>query len=56
MGIGREVAISYTISKDVAITSFLSIPISKSGTSDLGNLQTLCLDCNLGKSNRLPSA
>jgi hypothetical protein len=32
------------------------IPISKGGTSDLGNLQTLCQDCNLGKSNRLPSA
>ncbi len=31
-------------------------PISKGGTSDLGNLQTLCQDCNLGKSNRLPSA
>ena len=30
------------------------IPISKGGTSDLGNLQTLCQDCNLGKSNRLP--
>jgi hypothetical protein len=28
------------------------IPISKGGTSDLGNLQTLCQDCNLGKSNR----
>ena len=32
------------------------IPISKGGTSDLGNLQTLCQDCNLGKSNRLPTA
>ena len=32
------------------------IPISKGGTSDLGNLQTLCQDCYLGKSNRLPSA
>ena len=32
------------------------IPVSKGGTSDLGNLQTLCQDCNLGKSNRLPSA
>jgi hypothetical protein len=31
------------------------IPISKGGTSDLGNLQTLCQDCNLGKSNRVPS-
>jgi HNH endonuclease len=30
------------------------IPISKGGTSDPGNLQTLCLDCNLGKSNRVP--
>ena len=30
------------------------IPISKGGTSDLGNLQTLCQDCNLGKSNRMP--
>jgi len=28
------------------------IPISKGGTSELGNLQTLCQDCNLGKSNR----
>lgn len=32
------------------------IPISKGGTSDLGNLQALCQDCNLGKSNRLPFA
>lgn len=32
------------------------IPISKGGTSDLGNLQTLCQTCNLGKSNSLPSA
>lgn len=32
------------------------IPISKGGTSDLDNLQTLCQDCNLGKSNRLPLA
>ena len=31
------------------------IPVSKGGTSDMGNLQTLCQDCNLGKSNRLPS-
>lgn len=31
------------------------IPISKGGTSNPGNLQTLCQDCNLGKSNRLPS-
>jgi HNH endonuclease len=31
-------------------------PISKGGTSDTDNLQTLCQDCNLGKSNRLPSA
>jgi hypothetical protein len=32
------------------------IPISKGGTSDLANLQTLCQDCNLGKSNRLPTS
>lgn len=31
------------------------IPVSKGGTSVLGNLQTLCQDCNLGKSNRMPS-
>ncbi len=30
------------------------IPISKGGTSDLDNLQTLCQDCNLGKSDQLP--
>ena len=30
------------------------IPISRGGTSDLINLQTLCQDCNLGKSNRMP--
>lgn len=28
------------------------VPVSKGGTSDLDNLQTLCADCNLGKSNR----
>ncbi len=27
-------------------------PISKGGKTNLGNLQTLCADCNLGKSNR----
>ena len=32
------------------------IPVSKGGTSDTDNLQTLCQDCNLGKSDRLPSA
>ena len=32
------------------------IPISKGGTSDLSNLQTLCQDCNLGKTNRMPPA
>ncbi len=29
------------------------IPISRGGTNDLSNLQTLCEDCNQGKSNRL---
>jgi 5-methylcytosine-specific restriction endonuclease McrA len=28
------------------------IPVSKGGTTDLENLQTLCQTCNLGKSNR----
>jgi hypothetical protein len=32
------------------------IPVSKGGTSDLSNLQTLCQDCNLGKTNRMPPA
>jgi hypothetical protein len=26
-------------------------PVSKGGTNDFENLQTLCIDCNLGKSN-----
>lgn len=29
------------------------IPISKGGTSDLNNLQTLCHDCNVKKGNRI---
>jgi len=28
------------------------VPVSKGGTTDLNNLQTLCETCNLGKSNR----
>ena len=28
------------------------IPRSKGGTDDLGNLQTLCKKCNIGKSNK----
>ena len=27
-------------------------PVSKGGLSDISNLQTLCMDCNRGKSNR----
>jgi 5-methylcytosine-specific restriction endonuclease McrA len=30
------------------------IPVSKGGSSDLANVQALCEDCNLGKSDRLP--
>ena len=29
------------------------IPVSRGGTNDPANLQTLCQACNLGKSNRL---
>lgn len=28
-------------------------PVSKGGFSDISNLQTLCMDCNRGKSNNL---
>jgi predicted restriction endonuclease len=31
------------------------IPVSKGGTDDLDNLQTLCVDCNRGKSNSYPA-
>jgi len=27
-------------------------PVSKGGSSDISNLQTLCMDCNRGKSNK----
>ncbi len=28
------------------------VPVSRGGTTEISNLQTLCIDCNLGKSNR----
>lgn len=28
------------------------VPVSRGGTTEMTNLQTLCIDCNLGKSNR----
>jgi hypothetical protein len=37
---------------DVELQVDHKVPVSRGGKNDLGNLQTLCIECNLGKGNR----
>lgn len=42
-----------TIEDGVKLHVDHKIPVSKGGTNDLDNLQTLCSDCNMGKFNHM---
>ena len=39
--------------KDTQLQIDHIVPFSKGGSHDLGNLQTLCVECNRGKSDRI---